>query len=211
MKFPVFNQRSSPQGKAQLALILGTRDLPGYNYFRPLGLAYLKSYLHRSFPQTEVTIYEKIDALIRDRPDCVGISTTTQDFGIAKQLIKRVQEELGATVFLGGVHITLLPESLPRGVIGCIGEGEETLTELMSVFLEHRALLPKELSKVKGIAYYDENGRLVQTEPRELIAPLDTLPPPDRDALGIRPGQNDCLYNILCNIGIHFSPSKGSK
>jgi radical SAM superfamily enzyme YgiQ (UPF0313 family) len=105
-----------------------------------------------------------------------------------------VQEELGTPVFLGGVHITLLPESLPRGVIGCIGEGEETLTELMGMFLEHKALLPKELSKVKGIVYHDEDGGLVQTGHRKLIATLDLLPLPDRDALGIRPGRNDTLY-----------------
>ena len=191
---PIFQQRSSVQGKVRLALTLATRDLPGYNYFRPLGLAYLKSYLNKALPQVDVTIYENIDPLIRDRPDCVGISASTQDFGIAKQMIKRVQEELGTPVLLGGVHINLLPGSLPRGVIGCIGEGEETLTELMSMFVEHKVLLAKELSKVKGIAYYDENDRLIQTDPRELIVPLDILPLPDRDALGIRPGQNETLY-----------------
>lgn len=187
-------QKALPKGKGKLALILATRDLPGYNYFKPLGLAYLKSYLNKTLPQIDVHIYEDIDALIRDRPDCVGVSATTQDFGIARRLIKRVQGELDTPVLLGGVHIGLLPESLPRGAIGCIGEGEETLTELMRLFLEQRALPSKKLSKVKGIAYYDENNRLVQTEPRELITSLDILPLPDRDALGITPGQNERLY-----------------
>jgi radical SAM superfamily enzyme YgiQ (UPF0313 family) len=190
----ISRQRMLRQGRARLGLILATRDLPGYNYFKPLGLAYLKSYLHNALPQVDVHIYEDINVLIRARPDCVGISATSQDFKIAKQLIEQVQGELDTPVFLGGVHITLLPESLPRGVIGCIGEGEETLTELMSVFLEHRALLPKELSKINGIAYHDGDGRLVQTGHRELIATLDTLPLPDRDAMGIRAGQNETLY-----------------
>jgi anaerobic magnesium-protoporphyrin IX monomethyl ester cyclase len=180
--------------KVKLALILATRDLPGYNYFKPLGLGYLKSYLNKELPSLNVDIYEDIGSLIASKPDCVGVSATTEDFAVAKRYIKQVQDELGCPVLIGGVHISLLPETLPKGVIACIGEGEVTLTDLMNLFLERYSFHPTELSKVKGIAYWDENDNLCRTEPRELITPLDILPFPDRDALGIKLNQNQTLY-----------------
>jgi len=64
--------------KVRLALILATRDLPGYNYFKPLGLGYLKSYLREQLPTIGVDIFEDINSLIQSRPGCVGISASTQ-------------------------------------------------------------------------------------------------------------------------------------
>lgn len=178
----------------QLALMLATRDLPGYNYLKPLGLGYLKSYINMILPEINVRIYENIPSLIQSSPDCVGICASTEDFAVAKEHIKRVQEELGVPILLGGVHISLLPETLLQGIIGCIGEGEETLVELLKILVSSGTFDLKELSKVKGIVYWDENGHLIQTGVRELITPLDKLPFPDRDALGIKPGQSDTLY-----------------
>ncbi|MFQ5924451.1 MAG: B12-binding domain-containing radical SAM protein [Dehalococcoidia bacterium] len=192
-------------------MISPTRDLHGWNYLKPLGLGYLKSYLRMELPELDVDIYEDIDSVIQSRPACVGISAPTEDFAVAQGYVKRVQEELGSPVLLGGVHISLLPQTLPGGAIACIGEGEETLTELMNLFLRGRVFDPAELSNVKGIAYWDENGNLVQTEPRGLITPLDRLPLPDRDALGIEPGQNDALHMLTsrgCPYNCKFCVSR---
>ncbi len=177
----------------QLALILATKDLPGYNYCKPLGLGYLKSYTNIVLPEIKVDIYEDINILLRSKPDFVGISSATEDFQVAKEHIKRIQNELGVPILLGGIHISLIPETLPRGVIACIGEGEETLVELLKIFLLKGVFNIEDLSKVNGIAYYN-NDHLIQTPPRQLITPLDKIPFPDRDSLVIKPGEEDTLY-----------------
>jgi anaerobic magnesium-protoporphyrin IX monomethyl ester cyclase len=186
--------RWNPQCEARLALILATKDLPGYNFFDPLGLAYLKSYTGAELPSVDVRIFQHMDALIESRPDCVGIGSTTQDFAVAQQYVRRAHEEIGCPVLLGGVHISLLPETLPYGAIGCIGEGEETLTDLMRIFLRRHKFEPTDLSRVNGLVYWDEEGRLVRTEQRSLMTSLDRLPLPDRKALGIKPGEHETLY-----------------
>ena len=189
----ILSGKSEP-APLRLALIMPTMDSPAFNWVKPFGLAYLKSYLRRELAELSVDIYDDIDSLIQSRPDCVGISATTLTFTVAQGYIKRVQEELGCPVLLGGVHISLIPETLPQGVIACIGEGEETLTELMDLFRQRHVFEPEQLSKVKGIAFWDGKGSLVQTKPRDLILPLDRLPLPDRDAVGIKPGESDMLH-----------------
>jgi hypothetical protein len=92
--------------KVKLALIQATRDLPGYNWLTGLGLGYLKSYLRMQLPQVDVIIYDNIDSVIQGRPDCVGVSASTEDFAVAQRYVKHVQEELGCPVLLGGVHIS---------------------------------------------------------------------------------------------------------
>jgi anaerobic magnesium-protoporphyrin IX monomethyl ester cyclase len=177
-----------------LALILATKDIPGYNYFKPLGLGYLKSYIKRELPTVEIQIFDNIDSLIQAKPDCVGISAATEDFSIAQRYVMRVQQQLNCPVLMGGVHISLLPETLPKGVIACIGEGEETLIDLMKIFLLHHKFDQASLLQVKSIAFWDDRNNLIQTELRELMTPLDNIPLPDRDSLGIKPGKNETLY-----------------
>ncbi len=200
--------------RVRLALIHATRDLPGYNAAKPLGLGYLKSYLRMKLPELGVDIYEDVNSLMQSKPDCVGVSASSQDFAVAQRHIKQVQEELGCPVLLGGVHISLLPETLPKGAIACIGEGEETLTELMDLFLQRHVFGQEELSKIKGIAYWDESDNLVQTEPRELIMPLDRLPLPDRNAMGVEPkgdmiimfSSRGCPYTCkFCVSRVHWT------
>jgi radical SAM superfamily enzyme YgiQ (UPF0313 family) len=177
-----------------LAMILATKDLPGYNYFKPLGMGYLKSYLKKELPNIEMRIFEDIDSLIRAKPECVGISAATEDFSIAQRYIKRIQQELDCPILMGGVHISLLPETLPRGVVACIGEGEETLVDLMKVFKKYKKFDQNNLPRIKGIAFWDNQNKLIFTEPRELITPLDKIPLPDRDSLGIKPFLHKTLY-----------------
>jgi radical SAM superfamily enzyme YgiQ (UPF0313 family) len=61
-----------------------------------------------------------------------------------------------------------------------IGEGELTLEELVPHLLERGA---QDLDGIRGIVYRGEDGELVRTEPRPLIADLDAQPFPDRAAI----------------------------
>ncbi len=172
--------------KASLALILATSSEKSANYLKPLGLGYIKSYLNIKLPEIEISIYEDIRQLIREKPDCVGISASTENFSLALNYVIQIQQRLNCPIIIGGVHISLLPESLPPGIIGCIGEGEETVRELMEVFLKERQFSEDRLKKIDGIAYKDSTDKLIITNKRKLISPLDIIPFPDRKSLGMK-------------------------
>ncbi|MBC3796941.1 B12-binding domain-containing radical SAM protein [Acetobacterium tundrae] len=57
----------------------------------------------------------------------------------------------------------------------CIGEGEETILELMDFFIEQKGAL----KDIRGIIFRDEEGKLVETEPRKPPEDLDDIPWPD--------------------------------
>jgi radical SAM superfamily enzyme YgiQ (UPF0313 family) len=179
--------------KIRLGLILATSSNLSESYFSPLGLGYITSYLHEKLPQINVKVYNSIESLIRDKPNCIGISASTENFSLALEYVKKIQTTLESPIILGGVHISLLPDSLPSKTIGCIGEGEETVRELMELFLRENNLPAEKLLTIPGIAFWDSEKNLVKTPLRELIKPLDSLPFPDRIALGIK-GHVDNLY-----------------
>lgn len=180
--------------RKKLSLLLATRDLPGYNYYKPLGLGYLKSYVNRALPELEIEICDDIESLVRGCPDVIGISTATENFHVALDHISRLKTDPGVPILLGGIHISLMPETLPQGVIGCLGEAEDTLVELMRLLLSSGTLDPSGLRSIAGLVFHNGDGKLFRTSPRELIAELDTIPVPDRDALGMGKGNDDTLY-----------------
>lgn len=120
--------------------------------------------------------YPEIEAAIRDiRPDFVGstaftatINDAVRVLGLAKRLLPE------AVTFVGGVHPTFCYEEVlsENAVDYCvIGEGEETLPELLSAISRGG-----DLSKVRGIAYR-ENGRVARTADRPFVQDLDGLSP----------------------------------
>ncbi len=180
--------------RKKLSLLLATKDLPGYNYYKPLGLGYLKSYANAALPELEIELCDDIESVVRGYPDVIGISTATENFHVALDHIARLKNDPGVPILLGGIHISLMPETLPDGVIGCMGEAEETLVELMRLFLSRGTLDRRELGGITGLAFHDDDGRLVRTSSRKLITVLDTIPVPDREALGMGRGKDETLY-----------------
>lgn len=169
-------------------LVLVNHWSPGIgNNKPPLGLCYLASYLKYYLKYHDISIvntgdntFEKIK---NENPDLVGFTSYTAGYFDVLQLMKRVKQELDTIILLGGPHITCLPDQLPASVdIGVIGEGEQTLTEIMKLYLEKGRLPHEKLSSIKGIVYR-RNGELAFTTPRELIKPLDKIPVPDRNLL----------------------------
>lgn len=109
-------------------------------------------------------------------PDIVGISTATESFMQTKSFIEFLKERQHCTIFLGGAHITALPETLPeKCCVGILGEGDKTIVELLEYFQDKR--LEENLSGIKGIVYREADGTLQVTARRELPS-LDTLPIP---------------------------------
>jgi len=82
---------------------------------------------------------------------------------------------------VGGPHPTFLPGEVLRGCpsvdVVIRGEGEATLAELL-----RKLMVDGSIGPLRGISYR-EGGRVVHCPPRELIRPLDKVPPPAWDLL----------------------------
>lgn len=147
----------------------------------PLGLAWLAAQLEREGLPVAVldTHAERLDwdALTKrlreyDSLDVVGITSTTGIVGMALEVARIVREEHpNATIVLGGVHPTVLPEEViadPNVDIVVRGEGEMTMLDIVSGV---------DKQDIDGITYINEDS-IVHNPDRELVKDLDSLAPP---------------------------------
>ncbi|MCK4526059.1 B12-binding domain-containing radical SAM protein [candidate division WOR-3 bacterium] len=151
-----------------------------------LGPTYIASYLRKYMDDVNIKILEYIPkdltCIHRFSPDLIGISAITIQYNAAVEIANNIKKEMDVPVIIGGFHISELPNSLPSSCdVGVIGEGEQTMLELVSLFKE-RGLKKEQLHNIKGIVFR-ENKRIIKTEKREKIKPLDKIPYPDRDLL----------------------------
>ncbi|GAB4355210.1 MAG: radical SAM protein [Candidatus Abyssubacteria bacterium] len=156
----------------------------------PIGLLYLasncreKGFDVRLFDANALGLSP--DLLVRQvaeaRPRFVGLSANTLSISSAAYVVdqlKRLTPEIFTIV--GGAHISSCPEETMERYrsfdAGVIGEGEETLVELMAAIRDGT-----DLGQVKGIIFRDD-GALSKTQPRQYIKNLDDLPMPAWDLL----------------------------
>ncbi len=134
-------------------------------------------------------IFESMRTLLKNKPvDLVAISSMTGAFNQAERLA-RIAKEFGAFVVMGGFHPTALPDEVLK--LSCvdvvvIGEGEESFRELV---------LNGPSRQVRGIAYR-EGGGIVHTEPRPVIANIDSIRFPLRSLRPDRYGEKGNAYSI---------------
>jgi radical SAM superfamily enzyme YgiQ (UPF0313 family) len=166
-------------------------------YF-PLGLLYLAA-TARAAGYT-VSIFDAMfhddeqafaRALEMEQPRVVGISVLATVRGAALRLAEQAHRS-GAVVIAGGADPTGRPESYlrhgPEGEhvvdIVVVGEGEQTLLELLPVLLAGE---PKEeaLRSIDGLAFLDSDEKLVSTAPRRHCTDLDSLALPARDLIDV--------------------------
>ncbi|WP_309492288.1 B12-binding domain-containing radical SAM protein [Candidatus Hecatella orcuttiae] len=181
-----------------------------------MGLAYLAAVLEQhgyaveilDAPALQVTHEQLPRELERRKPDLVGVTATTAVIGSALKTAETAKAVLPeATVVLGGAHLTFTQETTmslcPSVDVGVVGEGEYTLLELVQTLEKGGSL-----KDVKGIIYR-EDGRLVKTPPRPLIANLDELPFPARHLLPMDQyrafGKKRILGTIFTSRGCPFS------
>lgn len=119
----------------------------------------------------------------RIRPDTqlIGISILfSHEWPIVRQLIAAIAARYpNVPIVLGGEHATALPEAClddaPALVACALGEGEETIVELMAACTGGRAL-----ADVAGIAFRSPTG-IRRTAPRSRIRDIDEIPAPRWD------------------------------
>lgn len=166
-----------------------------------LGIGYLKSYILKNDRNTSVKIFRKniIQNIIKEKPDVLGISAISYYYLDALKIAKKIRLIFGKKIqiIIGGVHITVLPKSFdPIFDFGVIGEGEQTMLELISFLQKEQGKRKGErnrtlLKKIKGICYIDKKNKLVITQKRDLISRLDIIPHIDRRDF------NHKYYNII--------------
>lgn len=130
----------------------------------------------------QLSFEECLEQIISFRPHIVGFTACTPAIISAAELAQKIKTWDGNIItIIGGAHITALPEetmeAYPQFEIGTIGEGEETLKELL------QALKAKDsLSWVNGLVFRQDE-QLHFTSPRNFITQLDELPMPAWDLL----------------------------
>lgn len=162
----------------------------------PLGLGYIASYLKKYHGNVDIEISSTLDDVIKFKPDLIGITGYTQSFNIVEDVCANLKQHLDIPIILGGHHISAIPHTLPESCdIGVIGEGEETMLQLLRNY-EEFGCLKNNLSDIKGIVF--KNDDFVITEKREPIEPLDKIPYPSRDLLNIRTQQTHIMTSRGC-------------
>jgi len=162
------------------------------NIYPPLGICYLSAFLKTNGYRNVSLVdrhYENnedvVRTILRLKPDVVGVSTYSVGVYDIMEVSKRLKQEApGIIILWGGPHITSIPEVLPHYAdIGIIGEGEETLLEIIEGLASSGMTLDAEwLKNIKGISFH--NGEKVTiTERRPLLSNLDCLPFPDYSIL----------------------------
>jgi len=167
----------------------GERDMSHIvNIVPPLGLLSLAAWFERHGHQADVhDCYalagqdERICKYLEEiNPDFIGFSTTTSSFldGIRLAKMARAVKPSIKVVF-GGVHMSALREQLLRDYpvidYGVVGEGEETLRELMES--EGRGL-----KGIEGLIFREQK-EIIFTGHRKKLLDMDSLPFPAYEKL----------------------------
>jgi len=154
------------------------------NIMPPLGLASIAAFLDMyhikndiidcyANPDSDAII---LDYLKKEKPAFIGFSCTTSSFFDGVRISKLVKNAFPAikTVF-GGVHVSSLKEVVLQEfdiIDYCvIGEGEQTLKELLCADKDH-------LEEVKNIVFRKKDGMVCFTGLRKKLMDLDLLPLP---------------------------------
>jgi len=184
-----------PKKKILFLHPLGENWIPGeqnvvqvINIMAPLGLLSLAAWLDQhghetkvhdcyAFPGRDDSIYAYLK---EECPDFVGISTTTSSFLDGVRLAKAAKEILPSVqVVFGGVHVSALRDQLLRDYpvidYGVVGEGEETLRELVESD-------GAGLRSIEGLIFR-EKGEVVFNGMRTRLLDMDTLPFPAYEKL----------------------------
>jgi anaerobic magnesium-protoporphyrin IX monomethyl ester cyclase len=151
--------------------------------FPPLGLGYIAAALEQQDVEVELvdctfqTREQAVARVVNAHPDVVGFycmfSMKKTTLELARTL--RPQLDPGCLFIVGGPLPSWAPESF-LGVfdVVAVGEGEQTMTELVQCLTENKPFLD-----VKGLVYQD-GDRFVHTPPRAFVSDLDSLSFPTR-------------------------------
>jgi len=153
----------------------------------PLGVSYVASAFEQAGAEVKVIDFivtrytpEKLQRELKEfQPDLLGATSVTMNFPLAADIVQTAKKiDPSIITMMGGPHVSFdvirTLQTYPEIDFLVVGEGERTIKELVDHF---KSSEPRQ--NIKGIAFR-RNGEIVQTEPRELIQDLNTLPMPAR-------------------------------
>ena len=122
--------------------------------------------------------------IVEKSPKYVGITACSIDIFSASDFAMKLKSlSPDIITLIGGAHITAVPretmERFPAFDIGIIGEGEDTIIDLLDTLAGRNS---KDLSEVEKIIYRD-NGKTILTNTLRPMVDLDSLPLPAWDLL----------------------------
>ena len=156
----------------------------------PLGIAWIYSYMEKYLPQVNIDVFDFLlepeleDELFQrircGTIDILGIqahsNATAHEAIRISQNAKEINENI--IVIIGGNAATFASQFFMKsGVVDFVvfGEGEITLKELLNHILNNN----NEYGDIKGISYICD-GKILKTQPRDLIDDINSLPLPNR-------------------------------
>jgi len=154
----------------------------------PLGLGYIAAVLLKNGHDVQVLDinahrYDKTEVenkVKSARFDVVGIGGIITTYKYIKWLVPILKKyHTDKRIIVGGSVSSSIPKIMLENNsvdIVCMGEGEQTVLDLMKVLQNDR-----DLSQVKGIWYKDDSGKIQKTEDRPPIKNLDSIPLPAWD------------------------------
>lgn len=168
-------------------------------YLPPLGLAMLAAVLkNKGFRvriiDSIVMNYGNEDILRiveKEKPKAVGITAITPTYHRAKSLAEDIRNKFPEILLIiGGHHVTIMPQIVMNDTkfdLGVLGEGEETIIEIMNLYktLDYnykKIISNSKLEEIDGIIF-KKNKKFIVTKPRKLIEDVNTLPYPARELL----------------------------
>lgn len=129
---------------------------------------------------------DQIVSMIPKHTDVVGITCMfSNEWLYSRYIINKVRQAFPRVpIIAGGEHITAESYrsmiSTPALTACALGEGEETINELVDALVAG-----KSLAEVRGIAYFDEHGKFTKTERRLRIKHIDEIPLPSWEEIPV--------------------------
>ena len=199
----------------------------------PIGIAYLSSAIKtadyevtvvdaigeapdKTYPGENNLIYcgltiDECANKIPKNSDVIGISVMfSLHWPTVKRLIRLIRFHFPKSlIIIGGEHATAMAEyslvDCPQLDLSVIGEGEETIVDLLKIKAEK-----KDLSKVNGLVFRDKNGEIKRTKPRSRISKIDDIARPDWESLPIRNYHKHSLtYGVVKGVSMPILASRG--
>lgn len=190
----------------KVALIMGNFCRQG---FPPLGVLYLASYLKKYSPETDVRVFDVFperQELLDERFDIIGFSCMSVQYPDVCEYASELRGAFDGALVVGGVHTTLtrtLPEWADYGIVG---EGEQTLLELVAHLSGSGA---ENICDIDGILFHD-GDKVIYTGDRGMIENLDDIPYPAWEMVDMEyyllPNN---VYGTVVGRGLSLMTSRG--
>ena len=170
-----------------LLLIKSHRSVCGYIPGSNLGMNILiqllrqKKYTAEMFQGYAKEALSHVKMLMEqeDRPKVIGFYCDFDNVHWVRLFAREVKRNYPEVILLAGGPQTVDMDAdflKDTGILAvCIGEGEETVPELMEYCIHRRG----SLETIQGIAFLDASSQLVKTPPRTPPEALDSIPWPD--------------------------------